>query len=93
MPAQNIKKIFKRRMQLFYIWSFIVVVVLSLALYFAKQYGFYTPAFIVVVLLFLLWIFNADKIYRCPNCNQSPRGKEGLIYLPRHCASCEVELR
>jgi len=32
-------------------------------------------------------------LYRCPACGQVPRGKEGLIYLPKNCTACDVELR
>lgn len=93
MDSQQIKQQFKRKAKRFYIANVVVLVSLGTALYQAKELGYYQQAFVPIVVLFLLWIFNMDKLYRCPACNAVPRGKEGLIYLPKRCVACGVELR
>jgi hypothetical protein len=91
--SQLIKREFLKKAKRFYIANVIVLVAIGVALYQTKALGFYKEAFIPIVAIFLLWIFNMDKLYRCPACNKVPRGKEGLIYLPKSCAACGVELR
>lgn len=91
--SQVIKREFLRKTKRFYIANVIILVAIGVALYQAKALGFYKEAFIPIVAIFLLWIFNMDKLYRCPACNAVPRGKEGLIYLPKICAACGAELR
>ncbi|MGB1191988.1 MAG: hypothetical protein ACPG3T_03605, partial [Pseudomonadales bacterium] len=77
----------------FYIVNLVMSVIIGVALYQTKELGIYKEAFIPIIVVFLLWIFNIDKLYRCPACGKVPRGKEGLIYLPKVCVACGVELR
>tara|TARA_B110000967_G_scaffold132880_1_gene135675 strand:+ start:966 stop:1262 length:297 start_codon:yes stop_codon:yes gene_type:complete len=93
MDAKEIKQRFAKKATRFYIVNFIMALVIGVGLYQAKVLGIYKEAFVPIIVLFLLWIFNIDKLYRCPACGQVPRGKEGLIYLPKNCTACDVELR
>ncbi len=93
MQEQEIKRLFKAKAKRFYIANVIVITLIGMALYKSKELGFYQLAFVPIVAVFLLWIFNMDKLYRCPACNAVPRGKEGLIYLPKTCVACGVSLR
>jgi hypothetical protein len=93
MEPNEIKKRFAKKATRFYIVNLIMSVIIGVALYQTKELGIYKEAFIPIIVVFLLWIFNIDKLYRCPACGQVPRGKEGLIYLPKNCIACGVELR
>mgnify|MGYP001431839391 CR=1 FL=1 len=93
MNSYQVKKEFKQKVERFYLLNTIMVVLIAGALWFTKQWGVYRQAFIPIVVIFFLWIFNIDKVYRCPVCEKSPRGKQGLIYLPKRCGHCGVELR
>ena len=93
MDAEEIKQRFEKKATRFYIVNFIMALVIGVGLYQAKVFGIYKEAFVPIIALFLLWIFNIDKLYRCPACGKVPRGKEGLIYLPKNCTACDVELR
>lgn len=93
MEPNEIKKRFAKKATRFYLVNFVMAVIIGVALYQTKAMGIYKEAFIPIIALFLLWIFNIDKLYRCPACGQVPRGKEGLIYLPKNCIACGAELR
>lgn len=93
MEQEEIKRQFRQKAKRFYIANVFMMVAIGLALYQAKEQGFYKIAFVPIVVVFLLWIFNMDKLYRCPACGEVPRGKQGLIYLPKECVKCGVSLR
>lgn len=93
MEQQEIKRQFMQKAKRFYVANIVMVVAIGTALYQAKELGFYKVAFVPIVIVFLLWVFNMDKLYRCPACGEVPRGKQGLIYLPKQCVQCGVELR
>lgn len=93
MEPNEIKKRFAMKATRFYIVNLVMSVIIGVALYQTKELGIYKEAFIPIIVVFLLWIFNIDKLYRCPACGKVPRGKEGLIYLPKVCVACGVELR
>ena len=91
--SEQIKREFARKAKWFYSANAVLAMLLAVAIYFSKHSQYQREAFIFIVVVFLIWIFNVDKIYRCPNCGGVPRGKEGLIYLPKQCAVCDVSLR
>ena len=93
MNPIEIKIQFKRKVVRFVIANIAMLVILGVALQMAKLGGYYQQAFVPVVIVFLIWLFNADKLYRCPQCQAVPRGKEGLISIPKRCQACGVELR
>ena len=93
MDQLDIKRQFKIKTYQFLAANLIMLVALGLVLQLSKHWGYYQHAFIPVVIVFLLWIFNADKLYRCPNCKGVPRGKEGLIVIPKSCNACGVDLQ
>lgn len=93
MNNHQIKQQFKQKAIRFYLVNTMMAVIIAAALWLMKQWGVYQQGFIPIVVIFFLWIFNIDKVYRCPACGKSPRGKEGLIYLPKKCGHCGVELR
>lgn len=93
-PAANeeIKIVFAARVKRFYIFNALVLVLLGAGFYVASQAGYYRTGFFASTTLFLLWIFNADKLRLCPACGANPRGREGLASVPAVCAKCEIEL-
>lgn len=92
MESIEIKKKFRAQLKVFYFINFMIFIFLLLSLYFSNKLGVYQNTFIPICILFFVWIFNADKFYSCPACNGNPRGKNGLIYPPRKCSQCSVEL-
>ena len=66
---------------------------IAAGLYLAREAGVYREAFVPLSIIFLLWIFNADRLCRCPACEQSARGRQGLIHRPLQCESCGAALR
>lgn len=93
MDSLEIKRRFKTKSYQFIAANLLVLVLLGFALQYSKQWGYYQYTFVPIVIIFLFWIFNADKLYRCPKCKGVPRGKEGLIVIPKSCNACGVELR
>lgn len=91
--SATIKTLFKKRLKLFYLSNVVVLCAIGWVLYYADQNGWYQQAFVPLTVIFLLWIFNADKLRSCPHCGGKTRGKQGLLYMPRQCASCGIELR
>ncbi len=93
MNNQQIKLQFAEKVKRFYAVNGVMIITIAMSLWAAKKWGVYQQAFIPIVFIFFIWIFNIDKLYRCPVCKKSPRGKQGLIHLPSRCTHCHTELR
>ncbi len=79
---------FKKQLYFYYIVNVLGFIVFGCALFLAQRSEYYRESFVVLVALFLLWIFNIDKLCRCPFCHGNPRGKQGLFFSPKKCAAC-----
>jgi hypothetical protein len=90
--ADAIKSQFRRSASRFYLINLAVLLFLAAMLYLASEYNYYAQAFIPITTLFLIWLFNAGKLLRCPACHQVVRSKEGLIRMPTKCTHCDTSL-
>ena len=90
--AHAIKSQFRRSASRFYLINLAVLLFLAAMLYLASEYNYYAQAFIPITTLFLIWLFNAGKLLRCPACHQIVRSKEGLIRMPTKCIHCDTLL-
>lgn len=88
-----VKAAFAKKVRQFYVLNALLLLALIVIARLTQDIEFSRIRFIVLTTIFLLWLFNADKLYRCPNCGEVPRGKQGLIYLPKRCAACDIQLR
>jgi len=92
LSHDEIKIIFATRARRFYFLNIAVMILsVSLLLYFREK-AYYPWVFFLTTFGLSVWLFFADRFRLCPNCNQSPRGNEGLLRKPAHCASCGIAL-
>jgi len=92
IDSDQIKIRFRRRATRFYLVNIAVVLVLAVFLYSASANN-YRTVFISVTLLFLVWLFNARRLLRCPACEKTVHSNEGLIRMPLECNHCRAKLR
>jgi len=91
--AEEIKRSFKKSQRRFYWINFWMTLIVAAALSLATHYGVYREAFGFILLVFFVWIFNVDKLRRCPRCRCVPRDRrQGLLSVPRQCVACGVDL-
>lgn len=84
--------IFRKRASRFYLVNLAVLLALAALMYAGWRGGWYREAFFTATTLFLLWLFNAGKLLRCPACGARLRSEEGLIRMPESCQACGVKL-
>ncbi len=84
---------YARRRSRYRWFNLAMFMVIAAGLYLSREWGIYREAFIPLSIVFLLWIFNADRLCRCPACEGSARGRQGLVHRPARCDNCGVALR
>ena len=68
MNNHQIKEQFKKKAIRFYLVNSMMAVIIVAALWLTKQWGIYQQAFVPIVVIFFLWIFNIDKVLSSEWC-------------------------